>query len=100
MGDGAPAETRYDKADRSQSFTLSFIADNPLVALMGAMLGNAQMLAMMVKVGDQPPLQTDNNLSTLVNNRVLFQAQGAASDVVLPLARTIDFAKVGTFDAK
>lgn len=103
MGGGARAETRYDKADRSQSFTLSFIADNPMVASMGAMLGNAQMMAMMgkvVKVGDQPLLQTDNNLSTLVNNRVLFQAQGAVTDVMLPLAQTIDFAKVGTFDAK
>lgn len=103
MGGGAGAEVRYDNADQSQSFTMSFVADNPMVASMGAMLGNAQMMAMMgkvVKIGDQALLQTDDNLSTLVNSRVLFQAQGAPTDVMLPVAQTIDFAKVGAFDAK
>lgn len=103
MGGGAGAEARYDTADQSLSFTLSMIADNPMVATMGAMLGNAQMMALMgkvVQVGDQTLLDTDGNLSTLVNNRVLFQAQGAATDVMLPVLQSIDFAKVGAFDAK
>ena len=103
MGGGAGAEVRYENADQSQSYSMSLIADNPMVASMGAMLGNAQMMAMMgkvVKVGDQALLETDNNLSTLVGSRVLFQAQGAATDVMLPLVQTIDFAKVGLFDTK
>ena len=103
MGGGAGAEARYDNADQSVSYTMSFVADNPMVASMGAMLGNAQMMAMMgkvVKVGDQPLLDTDGNLSTLVNSRVLFQAQGAGSDVMLPVVQTIDFARVGLFDSK
>ena len=103
MGGGAGAEMRYDNADQSQSYTLSFIADNPMVASMGAMLGNAQMMAMMgtvIKVGDQALLDTEDSLSTLINSRVLFQAQGAATDVMLPLVQTIDFAKAGLFDAK
>ena len=103
LGGGAGAEGRYDNAAQSVSFTISYIADNPMVASMGAMLGNAQMMAMMgkvVKVGDQTLLDTDSNLSTLVNNRVLFQAQGATSDVMLPILQSIDFAKVGAFDSK
>ncbi len=103
MGGGAGAEMRYESADQSQSYTMSFIADNPMVASMGAMLGNAQMMAMMgkvVKIGDQALLQTDNNLSTLINSRVLFQAQGAATDVMLPVVKNIDFAKAGLFDTK
>ena len=103
MGGGSGAEARYDNADQTLSFTMSFVADNPMVASMGAMLGNAQMMAMMgkvEKVGDQALLNTDDNLSTLVNARVLFQAQGAASDVMLPLVQQIDFAKVGAFDSK
>ncbi len=102
-GGGSGAEARYENADQSLSFTMSFIADNPMVGSMAAMLGNAQMMAMMgkvVKVGDQPLLQTDNNVSTLANARVLFQAQGAAVDVMMPLIQTIDFAKVGVFDKK
>lgn len=102
-GGGSGAEARYDSADGATSFTLSFIADNPMVASMAAMLGNAQMMAMMgtvVKVGDTALLQNDGSLSTLVNARVLFQAQGATADVMLPVVQQIDFAKVGTFDRK
>ncbi|MEI6098411.1 MAG: hypothetical protein WCS20_08945 [Alphaproteobacteria bacterium] len=52
------------------------------------------------KVGEQTLLDTDGNVSTLVNGPVVFQAQGAASDVMLPFVQSIDFAKIGTFDTK
>ncbi|MEO8242044.1 MAG: hypothetical protein ABI832_06995 [bacterium] len=103
LGGGSGAEMRYENADQSVSYTMSFVADNPMVASMGAMLGNAQMMAMMgkvVEVGDQPLLDSDGNLSGLIGSRVLFQAQGGGSDVMLPLAQTIDFAKVAAFDKK
>lgn len=102
-GGGSGAEATYTNGDQSVSFKMSFIADNPMVGGMAGMLGNVQMMAMMgkvVKVGDQPLLSQDNQLSTLVNARVLFQAQGAAEDVMLPLVQKIDFAKVGMFDKK
>lgn len=102
-GGGSGAEARYDSADGAQSFTLSFIADNPMVGAMSAMLGTVQMMAAMgtvVKVGRQPLLRTDSGLSALVNARVLFQAQGAEVDLMLPLVQQIDFAKVGEFDKK
>ncbi len=103
MGGGAGAEATYSSADGSVSFKLSFVADNPMVASMGAMLGNAQMMAMMgkvVKVGDQALLSQDGSISTLVNARVLFQAQGGTEEQMLPLVQGIDFAKVGVFDTK
>ena len=103
MGGGAGAEARYENADQSVSLTLSFIADNPMVASMGAMLGSVEMMAMMgkvVKVGDQALLENEGNYSALVGNRVMFTAQGAATDVMLPIVQTIDFAKLGAFDAK
>lgn len=102
-GGGSGAEATYSAADGSASFKMSFVADNPMVAAMGAMLGNAQMMAMMgkvVKVGDQPLLSQDDQISTLVNSRVLFQAQGSTEEQMLPLVQSIDFAKVGTFDRK
>jgi len=101
MGGGAGTEARYENADQSVSFTISYIADNPMVASMGAMLGNAQMMAMMgkvAKVGDQAVLDTGDSVQTLVANRVLVQAQGAPSDVVMPVVQLIDFAKLGAFD--
>lgn len=103
MGGGSGAEARYENADQSVSFTLSFIADNPMVASMGAMLGNAAMMAMMgkvVKVGDQALLDSDGSLSTLAGSRVLFQAQGAPADQMMPVVSQIDFAKLATFDAQ
>ena len=74
-----------------------------MVGSMGAMLGNTQMMAMMgkvVMVGDQPVLEADGSLSTLIAARVLFQAQGAATEVMLPAVQLIDFAKVGVFDTR
>jgi hypothetical protein len=103
LGGGSGAEATYASADGATSFKMSFVADNPMVSSMGAMLGNAQMMAMMgkvVKVGSQALLSQDNALSSLVNSRVLFQAQGGTEEQMLPLVQKIDFAKVGTFDTK
>ncbi len=103
LGGGSGAEARYENADQSLSFTITYIADNPMVAGLGAMLGNAQMMAMMGKVemvGDQPVLDADGTLQALVNARVLFQAQGADAEVMLPVVQTIDFARLGSFDRK
>ena len=103
LGGGSGAEATYASADGATSFKMSFVADNPMVSSMGAMLGNAQMMAMMgkvVKVGDQALLSQDNAVSSLVNSRVLFQAQGGTEEQMLPLVQKIDFAKVGVFDKK
>ena len=102
LGGGAGAEARYENADQSVSYTVSFIADNPMVASMGAMLGSVEMMALMgkvVKVGDQALLENEGNYSALAGNRVMFTATGAATDVMLPLVQTVDFAKLATFDA-
>ncbi len=102
-GGGTGAEATYANADGSVSFRMSFIADNPMVASMAAMLGSPQMMAMMgkvVTVGDQSLLAQDNSISTLVANRVLFQAQGATEDQMLPLVQLVDFTKVAGFDKK
>ena len=99
MGGGAGAEARYETADQSVSVTLSCIADNPVVSPMVAMPGSAEMMGKVVKVGDQALLDADNNLSLLVGGRVPSRAQGAPSDIMLPVVQGIDFAKVATFDS-
>jgi hypothetical protein len=103
IGGGAGAEMRYENADQSVSFTVTYYADNSLVSSMAQMLGNAEMMALMgkvVKVGDQTLLETDGNLTTLVADRVLVQAQGASVEAMLPVVQVIDFAKLGKFDSK
>lgn len=99
MGGGTGAEARYDGA--GGSFTLSLTADNPMVASMGAMLGNATLLAQMggkvERVGRQRFLNQDGSLSGLVGNRVLVQAQGGEVADMMKVLEAIDFAGLENF---
>ncbi|EEW25193.1 hypothetical protein [Rhodobacter ferrooxidans] len=92
MGGGSGIEAQYEMGE--QSFKITLMADNPMVASMGAMLGNATMMAQMgkvVRVGRQKFLDQEGNLSALIGNRVLVQAEGAPTEVMLPLLEQIDF---------
>jgi hypothetical protein len=99
MGGGTGAEARYDGA--GGSFTLSLTADNPMVASMGAMLGNATMLAQMggkvERVGRQRFLNQNGSLSGLVGNRVLVQTQGGEVSDMMKALEAIDFAALENF---
>jgi len=99
MGGGTGAEARYDGA--GGSFTLSLTADNPMVASMGAMLGNATMLAQMggkvERVGRQRFLNQNGSLSGLVGNRVLVQTQGSEVSDMMKALEAIDFAALENF---
>jgi hypothetical protein len=101
-GGGTGAEATYTSEDGAASFRLSFIADNPMVATMSAMLGSAEMMDAMggiEMVGDQPILCQSGSLSSLVGKRVLFQAQGASEDEMMAVVEAVDFARLARFDA-
>lgn len=98
MGGGTGAEATYQGPDGS--FRITLMADNPMVASMGAMLSNAQLMATMgkvVRVGRVRFLQQDNTLQALIGNRVLVQAQDMALEAMLPLLETMDFAGLERF---
>lgn len=98
MGGGIGAEATYQGPDAS--FRITIMADNPLVASMGAMLSNAQLMATMgkvVRVGRVRFLQQDNSLQALIANRVLVQAQDADPAVMLPVLETMDLAALEKF---
>jgi hypothetical protein len=99
MGGGTGAEASYQGA--SESFTLTLTADSPLVAQMGAMLGNAMVMAQMggqiVRVGRLKFLDQDGSMMGLVGNRVLVQITGASNEVMLPVLEQIDFAGLEGF---
>jgi len=99
MGGGTGAEARYEGA--GNSFTLTLTADNPMVASMGAMLGNATMLAQMggkvERVGRQRFLNQNDSLSGLIGNRVLVQAQGGEIADMMKVLEAIDFAGLEKF---
>lgn len=98
---GNMVEARYSDAE-GNSFTLSLTADSPMVAQMGGMLGNPQMMAMMgklVKVAGHDMLEQENALSALIGGRVLVQASGMESKVMQPVLAAVDFAGLATYDS-
>ncbi|MBL4915634.1 hypothetical protein [Szabonella alba] len=98
MGGGTGAEASYEGP--GGSFKISLTADNPMVASMGAMLGNATLMAQMGKierVGRQRFLNQDGSLSALIGNRVLVQAQGGDVADMLPALEMIDYAGLEKF---
>lgn len=98
MGGGIGAEATY--SDGSDSFTLTLLADSPMVMAMAGMLNNPTVMAAagkMVRVGRQKFLDQDGELSTLVNNRVLIQASGAGTDIMMPVLEAIDYRGLGDF---
>jgi len=98
MGGGVGAEAEY--SDGSTTFTVRVMADNPMVTAMAGMLSNTALMAAMGKmtrVGRQKFVEQDGTMSTLVNNRVLVQAEGADPAVMLPVLEAIDYRKLGQF---
>lgn len=98
MGGGIAAEAEY--SGNGQTFTIVLMADNPMVAQMGAMLGNRAMLSMMgeiVRVNRENFLNQDGDLTGLIGSRVLVQASGAEIDLMVAHLEQIDFAALEDF---
>ena len=102
MGGGAGAEATYTDA-QGMTLTLTAFADNMMVESFAGILTNPQMMAMMGKTVDingVPFLVQDGQMTmTLLDNRVLLQANGEAAKAQELLAQ-IDLAALGRFDAR
>ncbi len=76
MGGGTIAQAEY--TGPGQSFTLTLMADSPMVTSMGAMLGNSALLATMGtihRINRVSFVEQDGDLTGLVANRILVQAE-------------------------
>ncbi|MGR3363560.1 MAG: hypothetical protein ACU0CY_05200 [Maritimibacter harenae] len=96
MGGGVGIEGEYSNG--SDRFTISIMVDNPMVSAFGGMLANAAMLGMKVeRIGRQKFIVDDGEITGLIDNRILVQADGAAPEVILPLLETMDFEALADF---
>ncbi|WP_071673906.1 hypothetical protein [Nioella nitratireducens] len=98
MGGGTIARGEYTGPGRG--FTITLMADNPMVTSMGAMLGNSQMMASMgqiVRINRQSFLNQDGNLSALVGNRILIQAEDGDTDTMQQTLESMDFREMMSF---
>ncbi len=90
LGGGVAAEAEYSNG--AQRFTLSIMADNPMVAGFAGMVANAGLMGMkMHRVGREKFFENDDQLIALVDNRILIQADGEEPAVMIPILEQIDF---------
>lgn len=98
MGGGTGAEARYEGPDGR--FTVKLMADNPMVGAMAGMFANPMMMAAageIHRVGRQKYVDQSGTLITLVDNRILVQAEGAEAAAMLPLLEQIDYRALADF---
>jgi hypothetical protein len=96
MGGGVGAEAEY--SDGSNNFTITIMADSPMITMFGGMLANAGMLGMkMHRVGREKFIFNEGELTGLIDNRILIQAEGADPDLMIPVLETMDFEALEEF---
>ncbi|GAB5448572.1 hypothetical protein [Gymnodinialimonas sp.] len=93
VGGGTAAEATY--TGPSGRFTITMMADNPMVMSMAAMLGNSALMASMgqiERINRENFLNDNGDLSGLIGGRILIQAEGGNNldDMVAHLEQ-IDF---------
>jgi hypothetical protein len=99
MGGGIGARANYTNG--AERFSISLMADNPMVGAMAGMLENSALLsasgAKIVRVGREKFVNQDGQLTTLVGNRVLVQAEGGDEAAIVAHLEEIDFRALAGF---
>ena len=93
-GVGASAEYR----NGSDDFTVTFMADSPMVASMAGMLANPALVGgKMVRVGRQKFVQQQDQVMGLIANRILIQISGDNTDAIIAHLESVDFKAMAEF---
>ena len=98
MGGGTIAQGEY--AGPGGSFTVTLMADSPMVSSMGAMLGNSALMASMgtiYRVNRVSFVEQNGDLSGLVAGRILVQAEGGDIDTMIAHLETMDLRDMQNF---
>lgn len=89
FGGGAGAEATYSNS--GEEFTITIMADNPMVGALTGMMANAGLMGMKLeRVGRMKYLNQDGELSGIVDGRILIQSKGADTSVMIPVLEQID----------
>lgn len=98
MGGGVGAEATYEGPDGH--ITMTLIADNPMVASLGAMVGNAAMLGHKIERVGREKFMVDEeggSVQGVIDNRILIQAEGQETAPMLELIGTMDLKGLSDF---
>lgn len=96
LGGGVGTEGVYTNG--TDEFSISIMVDNPMVTAFGGMLNNAGLLGMKVeRIGREKFVVDDDEITGLIDGRILVRAEGGAADIVLPVLETMDFKALSDF---
>lgn len=96
MGGGVGAEGVYKSGDGTE-VKVTLMADNPMVASIGAMVSNASAMGLKVeRINRQRFAAQDNQLMGLVANRILVQTEGDL-DTARSVLEQMDFKAMASF---
>lgn len=96
MGGGVGAEAEY--TGDGDSFTVTILADNPMVGAMSAMIANAAAMGMKVeRIGREKFAVQDDTVQGLIDSRILVKAEGGEVATMLKLLEEIDYRELGRF---
>ncbi len=99
MGGGTMAKAEY-RGD-GESFEISLMADNPMVAQLGMMLGNSAIISQMggevERINRVRFLREDRSFKGIVGNQILVQAEGTDPEIMRQLLEAMDFAGMERF---
>lgn len=96
LGGGVGAEAEYTKG--SEHVTLRIMAGNPMVSAFAGMAANAGLMGMKPeRIGREKFLYDDGELTGVIDNRILVQAEGEDKALLLDLVGQIDFKALGDF---
>ncbi|GAA3866775.1 hypothetical protein [Celeribacter arenosi] len=97
FGGGTGASARYFN-DAGEEYTLTILADSPMITMMSGMITNAAMMGLkMERVGREKFVNQDGELSGLIGNRILVQASGADIETMKNALGQIDYKALGSF---
>ena len=96
MGGGVGAEAEYSGG--GDTFSITIMADNPMVGAMAGMIGNAAMMGGRIeRVGREKFMVKDGEVTGLVDNRIMVKGAGGDTDMILNVLGTMDFRELGRF---
>ena len=98
MGGGSGAAADYIPPDGGEGVFITLMADSPMVTGMAAMISNAGVMGLPVeRVGRQKFVVQDEQMTALIANRVLVQAESSDTEAMMTLLELIDFGALGTW---
>ncbi|RBI85667.1 hypothetical protein DRV85_08025 [Rhodosalinus halophilus] len=98
MGGGTGAQAEYREEGGDGAMSLTIVAGSPMVGAMSGMLANAAAMGLKVeRIGRQKFAIQDEEVTGLVDSRILVQANGKDQEQIFALLEGIDYRALGRF---